>query len=200
MIDDELSQWAEQFRTIDAPVAVPSADEIIAEAARDARKRRLEWIYQAGGTAFAALVFGALIIRTRAMSVALISAIVLPILFASFGAFAYLRLSASGAASNIVEHIALMVRHRRATLLIARVSLFTLVVLCVAFWAWLPFWILQRGHVAGYRMLIGAAAAAAIFLVSLVRAVRTLRAARAELTRWRAIATSFSVEECDSRS
>lgn len=86
-----------------------------------------------------------------------------------------------------------MVSHRLASVRIATLSLGALVVLCAAFWAWLPFWVLRVGLDRPARMLIGVAAATLIFAFAFVRAVRTLRDARTELARWRAIATSLGV-------
>jgi hypothetical protein len=189
MKDDELQSWAEDFRTPDS-VRVPSADEVMAQAARDRRSERLAWAGQIAGIAFAAGVFAWGIAFMRSAMFAAFAAIALPV---SFGVFAFsvvLRSGGQRTGEALADHVARAVRHRRVNHRLVRASILALAVLTTAVWVWVPlFWYsrIERVVAHPWRTVVAAVAAVVVFGITFAALARTLRKTRRELERWLAI-------------
>jgi uncharacterized membrane protein len=194
----DLAQWAADFR---APTGVeaPSAASIRERVARDARKERLEWLAQIGGTSFAVIVFLVLVARTKSLLFAALAAIVLPTLIALFGYFVYLRLDETRVPLTTVrEHVERAVRQRRIRYRFMRASVWVLAVLALGFWVWVPFvWLSRWSRVAAdpWRLVVAVLVAIATFAVSFAFLVWKQRKTREDLEKWTAIAAAFDEDQ-----
>lgn len=205
--DDELSRWSEEFRapgTTDVRLGagggggLPGVEEILAEGRRDDRRRLVDWVGQIAGNAFAAVVFGWVVIFTRSALFAGFAAFVLPVLFGLSGYFVYLRLDETrGVATSVRDHVERAVRQRRIRHRFMRASVWALAVLALGFWVWVPFvWLSRWERIATEpsRLVIAVSAAIVTFVASFAFVVRQRRKAREELEKWQAIASAFCEE------
>ncbi len=192
--DPELARWAEDFRAADGEPR-PSPDAILADAAKERGRTRLEWASQIGGTAFAVLVFLTLVARTRSPLFAGLAAVVLPTLVASFGVFVHLRLGAARTtASSLLEHAAAALGRAQARRRMARVSRAVLAFLTIAYWVWFPIFVLSnadRFRAQPWRLLVGGSLALVVFTASFWYVGRTVRRAEGDVARWKRIKASL---------
>ncbi len=189
-IASEWSLWAEDFR-VPHGAAIPSADEIIAQARRDARREWIAWTLQIGGTLFVIAAFLALIAQTRSAMFAALSAIVLPAFLVSFGCFVYFRPSRwSSEGSSVTAHVALAVRRRSRDHRMMRVSRAVFGFLVAAHWVWYPLFLVSRIEkfaAEPWRIVVGTAAAVLVFGVAWWFVTRTARTTAVELAKWKQI-------------
>lgn len=195
---DELSLWADDFRAEPAAAVPLSVEAIMAQAARGARRERLMWLEQIGGTAFAVAVFLGLVVRTRSLLLAALSAVVLPTLLALFAFFVHEQLALRGRALTAVRHHAeLVVRRRRADVRLQRASQAVLGLLAASFWVWFPFFVfsrVERFAAEPWRLAVGATVSLVVFVGAFWLLRRRLRKARAELRRWEGVLAAFCDE------
>lgn len=192
---DDLAEWAKDFRGAPMEARAPSPDEILARAARDARKERLDWATQIGGTLLAAVVFLGLVVRTRSALQAGLAAVVLPVLFGLFALFVYERTTASHGGDSVTDHVARAVRRNRARHRLARASLAALAFLATAFWLWLPLFVLSKSERFAsepWRLAIAVVVSLLVFGLGFWRAAVKVRQSRAELQRWLAVEASLA--------
>jgi hypothetical protein len=195
--DDELSRWSEEFQaTTPKSSALPGLDEILAESRRDDRRRLVDWVGQIAGNAFAAVVFGWVVVFTRSALFAGFAAFVLPVLFGLSGYFVYLRVDEGRVPMTTVrDHVIRALRQRRIRLRFMRASVWALAVLALGFWMWVPFvWLSRWERIAAdpSRLVVAVIAAIATFAASFAVVVRQRRKAREELTKWEAIAVALT--------
>lgn len=195
----DLAMWAKDFRAT-GDVQAPSAADVLARARRDARRERVDWATQIGGTLFAVLVFLGLVARTRSPLQAALAAIVLPVLFGLFALFVVDRsLTSAGrggsGGDSVAEHVARAVRRNRARHRLARVSLVALAFLATAFWVWMPLFVLSKSERFDrdpWRLAVGVVVSLLVFGLGFWRAAVNVRKARTELQSWRAVEGSLA--------
>jgi MFS family permease len=196
--DDELARWSSDFRASEEQSKLPTAEEILAESRKDDRRRIVDWVAQLVGTAFAALVFGWIVVFTRSALFAGFAAFVLPVLFALSGYFVYLRLDERRVRMTAVrDHVDRAVRQRRIRHRFMRVSLWALALLTLGFWVWVPFvWLSrwERIEAAPWRLVVAVSFAILVFASGFAWAVRQRRKTREELEKWEAIASAMRDE------
>jgi hypothetical protein len=193
---DELTRWADDFRSAPSDGAPLSAEAILAQAARDVRRERLQWVEHLGGTLFAVAVFLGLVVKMRSWLFAALAAVVLPALLSLLALFVHdqqaLRTSSGEA---LRDHAVLVVRRRQADVRLLRASRVVLAFLAASFWIWLPFFVLSHAERFGkepWRLVVGAGASLVVFGLGGLWGGRRLSRARAELRRWEAVAASLS--------
>jgi hypothetical protein len=193
--EDDLTEWSRDFRATTGGVQPPSPEPILERAARDARRERLEWVVQIGGTAFAVATFVGLVVITRSPLITGFAAFVLPVLFALFAWFVVLRVRLGGrVGSSLADHVAAATRRNRARHQFARANLATLVLLATGFWVWLPLFVLSKSDrfaAEPWRLGIAVTVSLLVFGLGLWRASVVVKRARAELESWRSVGASL---------
>lgn len=198
--DAELAAWAEDFRA-DGNTGdggrddAPSADEIVREARRQEQRHRRDVVVQVVSLLFAIAVFLGLLLRTRSMVLAALTAIVLPTLVGLFGVFVHLRQAVGQrTGTTVASYVAFSLRGHRAEERILRANRTGLAVLALVFWAWLPVWVLSRADRFAsepWRLAVGASVAMVIFAGAWWHLGRKVRQARAARERMERIAASL---------
>jgi hypothetical protein len=195
--DDEpadLEEWAKDFRATSVDAGAPSADEIVARAQRDARRERIDWATQIGGTLLAFFVFLGLVARTRSALQAGLAAVVLPVLLGLFALFVHDRTRAGGGGDSVADHVARAVRRNHARHRLARASLAALALLATAFWIWMPFFVLSKSErfaAEPWRLAVGIVASLVVFGLGFWRSAINVRKAKAELRSWQDVQGSL---------
>ncbi len=194
----DIAEWAADFRGYRED-AKPSVTPVLERAAKEARREILDWVGHTAGTLFAAVVFGVLTARAKTPLMAGLSAIVLPTLFGIFAYFVYTQVSLRRrAAASVAEHAAAALRRSVARQKVLRASFAGLVVLTVAFWVWLPFWIHAHGEKFArepWRAVLGLVVALPTFGAAFAYYAWAFRRARVEIESWRAVQASVAASD-----
>lgn len=196
--DSQLAAWAEDFRaegTGGDGGEAPSADEIVREARRREQKHRRDVVVQVVSLLFAIAVFLGLLLRTRSMVLAALTAIVLPTLVGLFGIFVHLQQAVGQrTGTTVASYVAFALRGHRAEERILRANRTGLAALALVFWAWLPIWVLSRADrfaTEPWRLAVGALVALVIFVGAFWHLGRKVAQARAARERMERIAASL---------
>ncbi len=193
---DDLAALAEDFRA-DIP-HVPSTDEILAQAARDARNERLEWAYQIGGPTFAAVALVYTAVQMRSVMFVILAAVAIPTLFALLGFFVHVRREARrSVGASVADHVGALVARRRADLQLVRAARVALALLITAFWIWLPIYVwtkADRFAAEPWKIGISVCVAVLVFVVAWRQMVLQVEKAGLEVERWSAVAGSLADE------